>query len=50
MGEIRLLEKAGLAWDVKVPSAEKIARRRVREEILETDAGDARDQPASLVR
>jgi stearoyl-CoA desaturase (delta-9 desaturase) len=27
---IRLLEGLGLAWDVKVPSREKIARRRQR--------------------
>jgi stearoyl-CoA desaturase (delta-9 desaturase) len=33
---IRLLAALGLAWDVKVPSPEKIARRRVHQTTLET--------------
>src|ERR1700676_3170405 len=32
---IRLLESLGLAWNVKVPSPEKIAQRRAREPALE---------------
>jgi stearoyl-CoA desaturase (Delta-9 desaturase) len=32
---IRLLAAAGLAWDVKLPSEEKIARRRARQASLE---------------
>ena len=39
---IRLLEALGLAWDVKVPSPEKIARRRLRpanEVVGDPDAG-----------
>lgn len=38
---IRLLERIGLAWDVKVPAPEKIANRLVRNEVgeLSTDRG-----------
>jgi stearoyl-CoA desaturase (delta-9 desaturase) len=37
---IRLLAVLGLAWNVKVPSPEKIALRRTREPVLEaTDLG-----------
>ena len=38
---IRLLEKLGLAWDVKVPAPEKIANRLVRDDVgeLSTDRG-----------
>ena len=32
---IRVLEKLGLAWDVKVPAPEKIANRLVRDDVGE---------------
>jgi stearoyl-CoA desaturase (delta-9 desaturase) len=35
---IRLLEKLGLAWDVKVPAPEKIANRLVRDDVGELSA------------
>ena len=34
---IRLLAALGLAWNVKVPSPEKIARRRLHDPVLEVD-------------
>ena len=34
---IRLLAMLGLAWNVKVPSPEKIAQRRMHEPALEAD-------------
>lgn len=43
---IRLLAALGLAWDVKMPSPEKIARRRVHQTTLETS--DLEGGPSSI--